>query len=283
MTRRLPLLFLVVLSTPLGAPGLAAEPAKRELRNTFGVMVNVVGIEDSLDLSWRWRLSASKNPLVSDAHFSAGVTNTLSPAYDRIGVWLELSPLSIVDLRVGIEPTFYFGLFNSLQDFPGYDAAFDEKTRKDTNHASYAGFGGRAYFAPTLKLQLGHLIGTSSAEVEWWKAAGDGPYFYEPARDVLIESAGNRVLRTTSALLLEVPGSGGKRLLIGPMHQLVEVSRARRNRVQRVGLLGVWELGARRAGVGQPALIAQVAYYLDDRFKRHQLWALAAVRFTIGR
>ncbi len=282
MTRTCFVLSSIVLCLPLVAPGVAAEPAKRELRNTFGVMVNVVGIEDSLDLSWRWRLWASQSPLLSQAHFSAGVTNTLSPAYDRVGIWAELSPLSTLDLRLGVEPTFYFGLFNSLQDFSGYDAVFDVQTRKDTNDQSYAGFGGRVYFAPTLKLQVGRVIGTTSAELEWWKAAGDGPCFYEPARDVLIESSGDRVVRTTSALLLEVPRSGGKRLLIGPMHQIVDVAGARQNRVQRVGLLGVYELGERRFGVGQPALIVQAAYYLDDRFKRHQMWALAAVRFTLG-
>jgi hypothetical protein len=276
-------LAVVALASTLTATPAAAEPPRREIRNTLGAMVNVIGIENTLDASWTWRLSESKNPLLADAHLALGLTDTFSPAYNRVGAWVELSPLSILDLRAGIEPTLYFGLFNSLQDFSGYDALFDEKTRKDTNDLSYTGFAERVYFAPTLKMRVGRVIGAVSAEIEWWKAAGVGPCFYEPARDVLIASDGDRVLRTSSVLLLEQPFAGGKKLMIGPMHQLVDVSGARANRVQRVGLLAVYDLGPRWLGLRRPTLIAQTAYYLDDRFKRHEPWALVAIRFHLGR
>jgi hypothetical protein len=276
------LLACLTCSYALGATRAAAEPPQREIRNTFGVMVNVIGLEDILDVTWRWSLSRSDNPLLSDAHFTLGLTNTFSPAYDRIGAWAELSPLSIIDLRAGIEPTLYFGLFNSLQDFAGYDAVFDEKTRKETNDLSYMGFGGRVFVAPTFKMRLGRVVGAVSAEWEWWRAAGDGPFFYEPARDVLLESEGDRLVRASSALLLECPLSNGKKLLIGPMHQILDVEGARNNRVQRIGVLAVYELGARALGLNKPTLIGQAACYLDDRFKRHEPWALVAVRFNIG-
>jgi hypothetical protein len=266
----------------LGATQATADPPQREIRNTFGVMVNVIGLEDILDVTWRRSLSRSPNPLLSDAHFTLGLTNTFSPAYDRIGAWVELSPLSILDLRAGIEPTLYFGLFNSLQDFESYESVFDETTRKETNDLSYMGFGGRVFLAPTFKMRLGSVVGAVSAEWEWWRAGGDGPYFYEPARDILLESKGDRLFRASSVLLLERRLSDGKKLLFGPMHQILDVEGARKNRVQRVGVLIVYELGERALGLTKPSLIGQAAYYLDDRFKRHEPWALVAIRFHIG-
>ncbi len=277
----------VVISLALAALSAAtpagAAPPQREVRNTLGAMVNVIGLENNLDVVWTWKLSESKNPLLSDAHLALGLTDTLSPAYNRVAAWVELSPLSILDLRAGVEPTVYFGLFNSLQDFASYDAPFDEKTRKDTNSLSYFGTARRLYVAPTVKMRFGRVVAFSGAEVEWWKASGDGPYFYEPARDVLLKSDGDRLVRTSSALLYTQPFSGEKKLMIGPLHQLIDVSGARANRVQRLGVMAVYELGPRWLGLRHATLITQTAYYLDDRFKRHEPWALVALRFHLGR
>lgn len=279
-TRRT-LLAASVLFAAVDARAAETPRTRLEIRNTFGAMVNVVGFEDILDVVWTRSLSTSENPLVKDAHLSLGVTNTFSPAYDRVGVWVEVSPLSVIDLRAGFEPTLYFGLFNSLQDFTSYGSVYDEKTRKDTNDGSYLGFARRVYVAPTLKMKVGRLIAFTGAELEWWKAEGDGPHFYEPARDTLLESAGDRVFRTSSGLLFELRQGEGRQTLIGPWHQLMDVEGARPNRVQRIGLLGVHDLGGRRLGLRKPTLIGQLAYYIDDRFKKNEPWALLAIRFSL--
>jgi hypothetical protein len=273
-------LSVVVFASAFATAEEPVPATRLEVTNTFGAMVNVVGFEDILDVVWKRSLSRSSSPLVKDAHLSLGLTNTFSPAYDRVGAWVEVSPLSIVDLRVGFEPTLYFGLFNSLQDFPSYGSPFDERTRKDTNDGSYLGFARRVYVAPTVKMKVGPVIAFSGAEIEWWKAEGDGPHFYEPARDTLLESRGDRVFRTSSGLLFELRGGEGRKFLLGPWHQLTDVEGARANRVQRVGLLGVYELGGRRLGLRRPTLIGQLAYYVDDPFKKNEPWALLAVRWS---
>jgi hypothetical protein len=263
------------------AAGVAqAEPARLEIRNTFGAMANVIGFENITDATWTWKLSHSESPLMKDAHFTLGATNTLSPAYDRVGVWAEWGPASILDVRAGYEPTLYFGLFNSLQDFPSYGADFDEKARQDTNDQSYLGTARRAWVGSTLKMKLGPVIGFVGGEMEWWKAEG-GPYFYEPARDTLLASESDRLLHTSSGLLFELRAGEGRQFLLGPVHELRDVKDARANRVQRVGLLAVRDLGGHPLGVAKPTLIGQVAYYLDDPWKRHEPWLLLAVRFNL--
>jgi hypothetical protein len=273
---------LLCAAAMVTATAAQAAPARVEMRNTLGAMANVIGFENITDASLTWGLSHSENPLVKDAHLSLGATNTLSPAYDRVALWAEVSPLSILDVRVGFEPSLYFGLFNSLQDFRSYDAVYDEQTRKDTNDASYLGMARRAYIAPTFKIKLGRVVAFSGAEIEWWKAGGDGPYFYEPARDTLLDTEGDRVLRSSSGLLYELRQGEGRQLLLGPFHQIMNVEGARANRVQRVGVLGLYDLGGHPLGLRKPSLIGQLAYYLDDRFKKHEPWALVALRFQLG-
>lgn len=264
------------------AASLAGAAPTRTLQETFGGSLNVIGVQNNVELSWRWGLSRSENPLLKDAHFSVGFTDSFSPAYNRVAAWIELSPLSILDLRAGIEPALYFGTFSALQDFGSYDDLYDEDTRRATNGRAKAGFGGRVYLAPTFKFRLGRVILASTAEFEWWKAGSDGPYFYESTRDLLLKADGDSMMQTSSVLLYEIARGEGK-LLVGPIHNLTEAYDAPQNRIQRLGLLGVYELAPRRYGVRQPTVILHVARYLDDRYKKDELTAVLALRFGFAR
>jgi hypothetical protein len=263
------------------AASLAGAGPTRHVQETLGGSLNVIGIQNNFEVYWRWGLSRSENPLLKDAHFSFGFNDSFSPAYNRIAAWVELSPLSILDLRAGIEPALYFGTYNALQDFSSYDDLFDEDTRRDTNSRAKAGFGGRVYLAPTFKIRFGRVVFASSAEFEWWKAGNDGPYFYENTRDLLMKSDGDGVMQTSTVLLYEIPRGEGK-LLVGPIHNITDVHDSPQNKIERLGVLGVYEIAPRRWGVGQPTVIFHLARYLEDRYKKDELTAVLAVRFQLG-
>jgi hypothetical protein len=264
------------------AVGQHAAAQTRELRETFGGSVNTPGVQNNLELAWTWKLSDSTNPLLSDAHVAVGLHDSLSPAYNRLGAWVEYSPLSILDLRAGIEPAVYFGTFSSLTDYQSYDGVFDTDTRKARDRAGEKAFGtgGRVYLGPTLKLKFGRVIAASGAEFEWWRASNDGPYFYEPTRDLLLKSDGDSMVQGQSLLLLEFPRASGGKILAGPIHNYRHVYGVPQNRIQTLGLLGVYELAAERFGVKKPTVLLQVSRYLEDRWKEDELTATLAVRFT---
>jgi hypothetical protein len=81
-------------------------------------------------------------------------------------------------------------------------------------------------------------------------------------------------------LLVEFPRPQGGKILAGPVHAYRHVYGVPQNRVQTLGLLGVYELAARRFGVTKPTVILQVSRYLEDRWKEDELTAILAVRFT---
>jgi hypothetical protein len=271
-----------LLATLCLAAGPDATAQTRELRETFGASVNTIGVQNNLELAWTWKLSSSTNPLLKDAHVAAGLTDSLSPAYNRLGAWVELSPLSILDLRAGLEPAVYFGTFSSLTDYASYDGVFDTDTRKERDRAGEKSFGtgGRAYLGPTLKLQVGRVVAVAGAEFEWWRASNDGPYFYEPTRDLLLKSDGDSMVQGQNLLLLEFPRPSGGKILAGPIHGYRHVYGVPQNRIQTLGLLGVYELAESRFGVKKPTVILQVSRYLEDRWKEDELTATLAVRFT---
>lgn len=272
------------------AGGLSAEEAKgpnpalaREVRNSLGGSFNPLGLQDVLDVSWRRSLSSSRNSLLSEAHVSFGFSQRLTPAYDRPGVWLEVAPLSVLDIRAGVEPVVYFGTFKSLLYFPEYSARFDDDARKA--RADEAGFGlaGRAYVAPTVKAKVGSVIVRAHAEFDWWRARDKGRFFYEPSRDTLLRSSGDALVAGEAVLLYEWKRAGGRKLLLGPVYDLTWVYDARENRKQDVGLVAVWQPGSKGLGLREPMLFAKVFYYLEDPWKKHELGAQIAVGFAMGR
>ncbi len=87
----------------------------------------------------------------------------------------------------------------------------------------------------------------------------------------------------SSQVLYEFPASpGGRKVLAGLFHDMIDVYDAPDNRRQRLGSLAVWTLGHRRIGVREPTVIAGVAYYLQDPSKDGQLGGFFAFSFALG-
>jgi hypothetical protein len=277
---------LLVLSAGLAhaSAGLAdAQTPSRSVRRldgSLGGSVNPLGVQNQVELWWARPLFSSSSPLLKDAHFSYGLSTRLTPAYLRAGGWVELSPLSVLDLRIGAEPIGYFGTFHHLLPFQGYGDRFDDDTRK-ARAGARGGGALRLYGSPTVKARVGRLIVRARAEMEWWRASAPGPYFYEPFRDTLLQSSGDAVTATETLALWTLWDNGPRKLLVGPIHDLTVVSGARANRRQDVGLVAIWGLGARRFGLKDPVVFAKVARYLEDPNREGGVAAQLAVGFTI--
>ena len=267
----------------LAASPAGAAPPDHTLTDTFGGSVNNLGLQQTLDASWRWPLGRSSHPLRSDAHFALGLTNHLSPAYVRLGGWASWAPLSVLELRAGVEPVYYFGIVGSLIGFPSQHAVFDEDARRALRPHAVSGKGVRFYFAPTLRGRVGRLVASATLDLERWDVDGPGAFFYEPMRDTLLASNGDSLWRTSTVVLREWLAGDGRKLLAGLHHEFMRVRGVPANDMHRLGPLAAWTLGHRRFGVDEPTLLVNVYYYLEDPYKRHEPGAAVAVRFGLGR
>jgi hypothetical protein len=283
--RRSPLVVAGILMLSLSAAGeeAASHGTARVLDESLGFSVNKLGLQHVLDLHWTRRLTASRSPLLADAHVSAGLSHVITPSYTRLGAWVELAPLSIFEIRAGAEPAVYFGTFGSLMSFGSYADSFDDSTRDARKGEARWGTGSRFYLSPTLKMKLGPLVAASSADLEWWRSSAAGPLYYEPARDTLLKVGGDRVLNSSSVLLRQHDlGEKGK-LSYGLAHSLTYVFDAPANRSQRIGVVVVRRFASRRFGLHAPRIGGQVSYYLSDPSRKGQLTAGLGLSIGLAR
>jgi hypothetical protein len=252
----------IVVVLALAATG--AEAAERQVRSGLGAQLNPLGLRAEIEASWKWRLGRSTNPILKDAHVAVGVANQASPAYDRLQAWLEVSPLSILDLRAGAEGVGYFGSFGNLVGLPSYDSDFSDDARKAVSDQAVARLGRRFYLSPVLKLRLGPVSLRAAADFESWKVQdAPGAFFYEPFRGTLLEAGGDALVSGSTVLLCDVSRSHNERVRVGIFHDYLNVWDAPQNRRQRLGPLGLIKLGERRFGGRDPVLSVGVLDYLE--------------------
>jgi hypothetical protein len=264
----------------------AAAKPERDIRNTTGMSVNLLGLQNATDVSFSWlNLYDSDNALLEGAHLSLGFTNKLTPGFERLGAWLEFSPLSVLDFRVGADSTGYFGTFGSIIGFQDYTDAFDEDDRDVREAEGQPAFAVRAYANPTAKIKVGPIIAAASAEFEFWTMPNaPGPFFYEPCRDTLIRSEGDAFMTLSSVLLYEANFTGGKQLRAGASYFMLNPfdPTADGNTQQTLGALAVYTIGDKALGLYRPQVIATGFMYLQDRFKQGEIGAQAAFRFFLN-
>ncbi|HXK10109.1 MAG TPA: hypothetical protein VMT70_10720 [Vicinamibacteria bacterium] len=264
-----------VLALPCAASAGETPSARpwSSLEESLGASFNRLGLQNQLELSWGQPLTESRNALLADAHLGAGFTHTLTPSYTRLGAWVEAAPLSILVVRAGAEPSYYFGTFGSLMSFGSYDDDFSDRAREARASDARPGSAVRFHVSPTVRMRLGSFAVASSAALEWWASTAAGPLFYEPARDTLLKAAGDRLLLVSSVLVRERRTKGGGTIRFGLSHDLTYVMDAPGNRCQKLGLVFARRLAGRHLGLPSPWLGAGVGYYLDDPTRKGQVTA----------
>ncbi len=269
----------------LAAAGASAQPAApqwgRELRESLGASANLPGLQNTLDLTWKRDLSPAQGGLRRGSHVAFGLSHAVSPSYTRLGLSVQVSPLSILDVRVGVEPALYHGASGSLLTFDSRTEPFDEDSRRARRNEAKAQLAGRAFVSTTLKARWRGVVASTNGEAEWWRAGVAESFFYEPGRDTLIASHGDTLLRTTSVLAYEVAGPGSGKIVAGLNHRLTYVRGVPQSRIERPGLVAAWTLGARHFGLREPTLAVNVFYYRDDPYKEGELGVQGSVRFAL--
>jgi hypothetical protein len=258
-------------------PASATRLADVEVRGQLGVAINNAGLQNTLEVVWTRPMSASTHPLLAGSHVAIGVANVLTPSQGKLGGWLEYSPLSILDVRAGFEPSYYFGTFDSLMGFNEYDESFDPDFRRIRGGAK-SGLSSRTYLAPTLKYKAGPIVASASLGLEWWRSNVEAEYFYEPTRDTLLDADGDRLTSLTSVLMYEL-GDTAAPLRFGAYHSLTDVTDAPLNRIQKLGAIVTKQFASTHFKISKPSVTVLVGQYLEDRYKKGEWTAAVALGF----
>ena len=213
----------VVAAAQAPSSGELARPSgvQRVVSGQLGASVTEPGLRNILELSWTRPLYRSRDPLLADAHLSAGLVSLTTPSEARPGGWVEYSPLSVLDIRAGLEPAVYFGTYKSLLSFAAYSDPYDRETR-DARDDSTSGTGSRAYVAPVLKMKIGKLVARAGAEFERWSSSAAGPLFCEPLRDTLLKTDGDYLMTMTTVAMYQHQDRSGDLLSGGVISDMTD-------------------------------------------------------------
>ena len=112
----------------------APPPFRLVHKNTLALRVNPLGLIYDGRFSFRVRLfhddTVAKSKVLRDNFLGFGLAPTASPAFVRVGPYVEFNPLSIFGLWAAIQYVQYFGTFDLAQGFPGAQSNFSDTALK---------------------------------------------------------------------------------------------------------------------------------------------------------
>lgn len=182
-------------ATPRWAAPRIAPRDRLVLGSLSVARANPLGLQTQVRAGWQRRLFESESPLSRDNFLFLGVFPRLNPAALQVGPLMELQPLSILNLRAGVEHVRFFSAFGYLQSFPSPRADYSDSRldRLDEDAgASYGSSGVHAFFEPTFQIKLGHVVVRNKLGFEYWDMdlrEGD-TVFYEATLDTLLPDEG---------------------------------------------------------------------------------------------
>lgn len=299
------LALLGVFSSGRAAPLPPLAPQNRlVLSNLLVLRLNPVGLEDQIRFGLQHRLSEeSDGPLKRDSFLFAGIAPRVNPAFIKLGPSVEIQPLSIFNLRVGVEYVQLFGTFGFLQSYSSATDEYDDKriatcsTRSALDQCRYQGADGtevvgasdvrnsaaaglHLMIEPTLQLKLGPVALRNKLAIEYWSMGtrlGDRT-FYDVTLDTLVPKRGWVIANDLDAVFVtRFRLSAGLRYsLVQALYQdsdfrVGEDRTPADNMVQRLGPLVSYSFFDRGyTHFNKPTLLLLVSWYVDHRYRAGQ-------------
>ena len=212
----------LLLALASGAAAQAA-PARRGfyLDQSIQAAYNPLGAQLVTKLFYRLPLSDRGGILWESTKLDLGLENSLSPAFDFLGLYLDLEPIAFFDLTLAARLAGYHdALGYGFRELGGYEDEYDADSLGELAGGSEAGLFLSA--APTLKLAFGPLALSNTLRINYFRAGDGEGYFYEAVGNCVLEKSGFELYNDAYAVallggglmaglnhsLLYVPGSG---------------------------------------------------------------------------
>ncbi len=196
--------LLVLVLCPLLAPAQMLNdqgpPQHRIIhRNTFAVRLNPLGLLYDGRFAYRFRLYESESKALRDNFLGIGLAPTASPAFVRVGPYVEFNPLTVLGFWAAAQAVQYFGTFNLLQGFAGAQSNFsDEQIAKNgvandgSPNDNYPASGWELSVGAHLTLKISSVVLRSQARIvrgDYNLKSGQRTY-YDQFYDVLAPNRG---------------------------------------------------------------------------------------------
>lgn len=183
------------------------------------------------------------------SHIEFGISHALSPAGMHIGGFLEVSPLSLLILRVTAQGMMYWPFPISRAayfDVDGYEANIDSDYYPHEDGAFETGWNVNFDVILQARVSLGNLglVFLDSFSYELWKV-GDPDTYYINLRHDMVMQGWDQVIANEAMLMLEIPVHERFSLRVGAYDALryVPASEQANNSVGLIAMLSWPEVG----------------------------------------
>ena len=250
------------------------------LKHLIGVTYNWAALLYEFRGYKRWKLSNSDNILWKNNHIDIGVVNSATPFFNMMGVYLEVEPIAILNLKFDLQKVHFFHLpvnsaFGYLYypkeendpDKINFEAKFREK-RDELPATSTDGY--RFKTTAELKLMVKKVAVVSNITMSYLsiKKVKDEIYWYDGLSTALHKSE-DFDINTLNFLFYKFKGktkNSGK-LLVGPALKYTWVySTGYTNK--RIGLASFWELGNSLLFMKKPTWLCSIMWYKNDKYHK---------------
>lgn len=99
-------------------------------RNTLALRYNPLGLIYDGRFAYRLRLYQSDSKALRDNYLGLGLAPTVTPAFVRVGPYVEFNPLTVLGFWAAFQFVQYFGTFDLLQGFAGAQSVFSDTAIK---------------------------------------------------------------------------------------------------------------------------------------------------------
>ncbi len=247
------------------------------LKSSFGARYTPPGFGETVEMHYRYYYSDSDSILFQNNHVGAGLVDSISPATNEAGAFIEIEPIAVFRLRMEYLYKTFFGEFTALMPFSSKDADYSESVleeRQEDDEAVWE-YGHIYKIKPTLQAQYKRFILLNNTSFEWYDIDKKG-YFYEPVNDTLMKTDDYFFLNSTIVGAEVWKKSDRKRVIAGSRYSYFRVDSTHTERHQLDGVL-VWMMGKKLAFMENPLLMCAVGGYLEDKY--HEKDAFAGVIF----
>jgi hypothetical protein len=180
--------------------------------------INPLGIEHSGRFGVCAPLVRHPSILLNRTNIETGAVHQLAPAYGHLGGYVQLTPLSVLQLRAELSALRYW-------PFPvkrsGYFRlqSYDDRHEPDvltTDIAESAnGMNLNLIASPRFKIPIGpvSIVGLDVFSWEYW-AVGDAPFYVNPRRELVLKRQ-DRLIANEAMLMVELGLTDGLNLRVG--------------------------------------------------------------------
>ncbi len=251
-------------------------------------------------LMGRARLYESGSDIAKQNFIGFGAVGAITPAWGRIGVGMELQPLTILKLHASYELMGFFGNFDYMASFssPNQEYGPDSLSARATTAGTeaYVTAGSWITLGATLQLKVGPIAIRSLFRIirSNFELRDGDTSFYEPINDLIVPNRGWFLSNDVDAFYLI--GLGERSLAIGarwtysaPLFQDRHYADGEdpdsgpRNDIHRLGLIAAFTLWNRPgARFNKPTFILISQWHLHHRYRTGQEVAQAVPYFGIG-